>query len=207
MELLVAQEVDSQLQKVNSGLTQYLKREQVETYALNQLPAMYASSQVGLERQMQRARREYGAAISTAVRRGFVAVQQDPLKQFEPIEFVDEPTSQQALERLRHILNQHDITWDRLPEAVAHTLKAFAVNHANGVSPAAFEGHPGDRDYQGKSASESQRASERRKARPQGAPESSHSPDPGAGSESANVQPQKRRRVVYDRVTGRPRAL
>ncbi len=85
MEILVLMQVDRQLEKLPSNLAEYVKRVDVATYALNRLPCLYASSQEGLQHQVQRGKRKYREQIYTAVRQAMIAVQRDPLRRSTPL--------------------------------------------------------------------------------------------------------------------------
>lgn len=89
MEDLVAEEVRGQLASLSPRLTQYIKRFEVETYALNRLPTLYASSREGWMHQQKRARKEFQGVIKTAVRQAIAAVQRDLLRSSTPL-FQDE---------------------------------------------------------------------------------------------------------------------
>lgn len=85
MEPLVAEEVQRQLQHLPPKLVKYLNPAQVIAYALNRLPALYATSIEGWYRQEQRAKNELAHQIFLAVRQGLAAVQRDPLKVSTPL--------------------------------------------------------------------------------------------------------------------------
>ena len=55
MERLVAEEVARQKAKLPPKLREYIKGVEVETYALNRLPALYASSEKGWQVQYEKA--------------------------------------------------------------------------------------------------------------------------------------------------------
>ncbi len=93
MEILVLKEVDRQLEKLSQNLTQYIKRVEVATYALNRLPSLYASSQEGLKYQYKQAKKEYKSQIRIAVRQGIAAVQRDPLRRSTPLFCKKKPKS------------------------------------------------------------------------------------------------------------------
>lgn len=114
MELLVAEEVDLQLQTLALRVVKYLKPTEVETYALNRLPALYASSEKGWQHQYEKAKRELHHQIRTAVRQAIAAVQVDPLRSSEPLQFAanEDGAAQGALNTLRELLKQPDLTWD-----------------------------------------------------------------------------------------------
>lgn len=98
MERLVAEEVQQQLQQLPPKLVKYLNPVQVIAYALNRLPALYATSERGWHLQQQRAAEQFGHQIVTAVRQGLAAVQRDPLRVATPLKFpeaVEEGESQE----------------------------------------------------------------------------------------------------------------
>lgn len=97
MEILVAEEVERQMRRCPTTLLDYVKEVELETYALNRLPPLYAASHEGLEYQKQRALREYGDKIKTTVRRAFSAIQRDPLRKSTPLVSEDDRTRHQFL--------------------------------------------------------------------------------------------------------------
>lgn len=86
MEVLVLEEVDDQLShRIGTQLVRYINRVEVATYALNRLPALYASSQEGVYYQVKRAKMQYGEQIGEAVSKGIAAVLRDPLRTSTPL--------------------------------------------------------------------------------------------------------------------------
>lgn len=79
MEPLVAEEVERQLQQLPPKLVPYINSVQVFAYALNQFPALYATSESGWHYQQQKAQ-QFAPQIIIAVRRGLAAVGRDPLR-------------------------------------------------------------------------------------------------------------------------------
>lgn len=83
LEPLVVQEVDRQVDCLPAKLLKFVEVEQIKAqaiaYALNRLPAMYATSERGWEFQQQKAHEQYGSKIVEVVRQGLAAVQIDPL--------------------------------------------------------------------------------------------------------------------------------
>jgi hypothetical protein len=124
MELLVAEEVDLQLQTLAPRVVKYLKPVEVETYALNRLPALYASSEKGWQHQYEKAKRELHNQIRTAVRQAIAAVQIDPLRTSHPLEFADQDGAAQgaALNTLRELLKQPDLNWDGIINRLRNLL-------------------------------------------------------------------------------------
>jgi hypothetical protein len=112
MELLVAEEVEKQVKGMHPRMLKYLKRVEVETFALNRLPSLYASSEKGWQHQYEKAKREMHNQIKSAVRQAFAAVQVDPIRSSEPLHLQDNETANAALNALREMLKQPDLSWD-----------------------------------------------------------------------------------------------
>ena len=112
MELLVAEEVDKQLDQLPARVLKYVKRLEVETYALNRLPSLYASSEKGWQHQYDKAKRELNQQVCHAVRQALAAVQVDPIRLSKPLQLSDDGESQAALQTLREMLQQPDLSWE-----------------------------------------------------------------------------------------------
>ena len=85
MEQMVTDEVNRQITLLPQKLAKYIKRADVETYALNRLPPLYASSKEGWKFQTKKAEEDYKKQIVDAVRHAFAAVQRDVLKSSTPL--------------------------------------------------------------------------------------------------------------------------
>jgi hypothetical protein len=109
MELLVAEEVDRQLANLPERVSKYIKRTEVETFALNRLPALYASSEKGLQHQYDRALHDFKPQIFNAVRQAFAAVQVDPIRLSQPLQLNQEEEA--VLQALRDLLKDPNLTW------------------------------------------------------------------------------------------------
>lgn len=112
MELLVSEEVEKQVKTMQPRMLKYLKRVEVETYALNRLPSLYASSEKGRQLQYEKAKRELHNQIKSAVRQAFAAVQVDPIRSSEPLRSQQDDAAGVALNALRELLKQPDLNWD-----------------------------------------------------------------------------------------------
>lgn len=112
MERLVAEEVDRQRAKLPPKLREYINRTEVETYALNRLPPLYASSEKGWQMQYEKAGKAHTDTVSQAVRRGIAAVQVDPLRASQPLSVRQNDESEAILTAFRNMLNQPDLEWD-----------------------------------------------------------------------------------------------
>lgn len=85
IEPIVVQEVEHQLRHLSPKMLKYIDPLQVIAYALNRLPALYATSEEGWHWQQARATTKMREQIATAVRQALVAVQRDPLKVSTPL--------------------------------------------------------------------------------------------------------------------------
>lgn len=112
MERLVAEEVERQKAKLPPKLREYIKTVEVETYALNRLPALYASSEKGWQMQYEKAGKTHADAVSKAVRQGIAAVQVDPLRASQPLSVKQTDESEAVLTTIRNMLNQPELGWD-----------------------------------------------------------------------------------------------
>lgn len=112
MERLVAEEVERQKAKLPPKLREYIKTVEVETFALNRLPALYASSEKGWQIQYEKAGKTQAKAVSNAVRQGVAAVQVDPLRASQPLSVRQNDESEVILTSFRNMLNQPELTWD-----------------------------------------------------------------------------------------------
>lgn len=125
MESLVEEEVNRQLQKVSPRLLRYINNIEVSTFALNRLPAMYASSQEGFYRQQAKAKQEYKQDISRAVRRALAAVQRDPIRFSTPLmpkEELESKEAKEALQELQDLLQQQELSWKNLTKVIKQAL-------------------------------------------------------------------------------------
>ena len=112
MERLVAEEVERQKAKLPPKLREYIKTVEVEAYALNRLPALYAASEKGWQMQYEKAGKASAKEVSQAVRQGIAAVQVDPLRASQPLSVRQNDESEVILTSFRKMLNQPELTWD-----------------------------------------------------------------------------------------------
>lgn len=120
MEVLVAEEVANQLGALPHKIARQMNSSEVAAFALNRLPALYATSKRGWQRQWKRGKGELQAQIATAVRQGIMAVQRDPLFTDSPLAFDNE--AETALQELKQLLRCEDLSWQNLPSMVRLTL-------------------------------------------------------------------------------------
>ncbi len=112
MEDMVAQEVNRKMTLLPENLAKYIKRADVETYALNRLPPLYACSKEGLQFQIKKAQKDYEKKIAMVVSHAFAAVQRDILRKSTPlfkeeIKKVSYPTETPTLETQKSTNQNH----------------------------------------------------------------------------------------------------
>ena len=122
MEILVVEEVEQQIRSLPPKITKYIKPAEVTAYALNRLPGLYATSQRGWQRQLNRGQTEFYERITAAVRQAIIAVQRDPLRTDISLTFEEEHAALVALQKLRILLQCEDMTWDDLADEVEESL-------------------------------------------------------------------------------------
>jgi len=137
MEDLVAQEVKMQFATLAPRLCQYIKRVEVETYALNRLPPLYASCREGWMQQLKRGREEFHAPVKTAVRQAIAAVQRDLLRHSTPLSpeestpvKEESPKPEPAQILPRHAAESSVPPPPGLDQKVVHRHRAFADNYS-----------------------------------------------------------------------------
>ncbi len=148
MEPLVHAEIEKQLRFYPKNLKAYINKVEVATYALNRLPALYASSRQGKEQQHRIAQRKYKEEITSAVRRAIAAIEKDPLRNSEPIVSdleVQTEEAKQALQKVQSLLRDRQlldydtqsVTWENLPN-----LLQRALNKLEWMKPTPAESSP-----------------------------------------------------------------
>ncbi|WP_088892717.1 late competence development ComFB family protein [Leptolyngbya ohadii] len=134
MEMLVEEEVIRQCKALPSRSSSYFNSEELIAYALNQLPPLYATSEQGLQYQLQKGRAKFGPQITQAVQRAIAAVRRDPLRRNTPLEKGQAVPLNNVLQQMRQLLRDEDIEWETLPMAVERAIKRVAFRAARGAS-------------------------------------------------------------------------
>lgn len=140
METLVIKEVEQQLSQLSPRLRDYVKADEVETFALNRLPALYASSEKGWQCQYEKAAKTHGKAVADAVRQGIAAVQVDPIRTSQPLSVLQNQESETILNSLRSLLHRPNLSWE---EVLSHCQRAFLPWSQREQSVASASRRPG----------------------------------------------------------------
>ncbi len=129
MEVLVADEIERQIVRLPNNIRKFVNVIEVATYALNRLPALYASSQQGFNKQKLKGRSQYSVKITQEVRKGFATIQQDLLRSSTPLLAENEAEINQsiveakaALQELADYLPEKDLTWKNVVKLVKPLL-------------------------------------------------------------------------------------
>lgn len=122
MEFLVEEEVGQQFKALPSKTASYVNPTELVAYALNQLPSLYATSEKGLEHQLQRGKAKYAPQVAQAVKRAIAAVLRDPLRAHAPLQSQQPGPFREVLHQLRLLLRNDKIDWETLPIAVEQAI-------------------------------------------------------------------------------------
>lgn len=122
MEIFVLLEVEHQWQLIPPRLKPYINKVDIMTYAMNRLPALYASSERGWQCQIERTKKEYKEKITHAVRQAIAAVQRDPLRSATPLKPIEPLECRTALGQLKELLQKEELSWNTLPTEVEQAL-------------------------------------------------------------------------------------
>ncbi len=141
MELLVSDEIDRQMVRLPNNIQKFINPIEVATYALNRLPALYASSQQGYNKQKLKGRSEYSVKITQEVRKGFATIQQDILRSSTPLVAENEAEidkgikeAKAALQELADFLPEKDLTWKNVVRLVKPILAELKEQDPNAVN-------------------------------------------------------------------------
>ncbi|MEL6135918.1 MAG: late competence development ComFB family protein [Cyanobacteria bacterium J06628_6] len=137
MEVMVAEEVERQLGNLPPRVMRYIKPVEVETYALNRLPSLYASSERGWQCQYDRAGRSLHKQVTDAVRQAIAAVQVDPIRASEPLAVKQGADAVEMLNKFRRALRKPNLTWEALLQYIKSAKGSVATELAADPSSAA----------------------------------------------------------------------
>jgi hypothetical protein len=118
MEELVIEEVNKQFDQLPHKLTRHVKKVDIVAFALNRLPALYATTEKGRSLQLKEGTAKFKAQIQNVVKQGFAAAGNDPLRVTGTWHDPQLSESEQALEELKTYLRVEDLTWQNLAKVV-----------------------------------------------------------------------------------------
>lgn len=125
-EQLVQAEIERQFAALPYKVALYIRKADVMAYALNRLPALYASTWRGREKQQTYADDNLYPEIKVVVQRAIAAVTNDPLRtQGDGWCPAESPETEAVLAELRKVL-KFDCSWDNLADVVKYRLTQAA---------------------------------------------------------------------------------
>lgn len=122
MEMLVEEEVSRQFKSLSPRMASYVNPVELVAYALNQLPALYATTEKGLEYQLERGRAKYNTQVAQAVQRAIAAISRDPLRAWPPLPDQQSTPLREVLHQMRLLLRNDKVDWNNLPMVVEQAL-------------------------------------------------------------------------------------
>jgi len=124
MEVLVNEEIDRQIAVSSEFDLRDFDRCDAVAYALNRLPALYATTEEGWTRQVDRARRGLMDLVEMAVDWGMREAHRKRKPFDTPLtaESLRNPADR-ALQDLRDLLGRDDISWENIGSAVHDALR------------------------------------------------------------------------------------
>lgn len=123
MEALVDEEIEAFLAKhENDRGIRYINPSQVKAFALNRLPGLYATSELGWQKQWERGKVEFAQPINQAVNQGFAAVHRDPLRYNDAL-LPPQDEAELALSTLSKLFRRNDLNWNNLVEVVQQAIQ------------------------------------------------------------------------------------
>lgn len=110
-------------QQLSPGMKKLVNVDEVAAYVLNQMPAMYASSDRLFRQQNLRAKADMGKEVVAKIREAFFKVAQSPAFMSSPILFGSFHIEQfEAIALLKQMFRRNDITWNNVYSVVQHEL-------------------------------------------------------------------------------------
>ncbi len=131
----VYREVNAQIQSLGIGIRHKYNIDEVTAYALNRLPPMFASTDVGLLAKRQECM-AMQADIIRAIRQALLGVRRDPLRVHDDLEDIELANATHTLLSVQELLGWKNLMWCDLPKALEGALEsAIAKYHSGNLSP------------------------------------------------------------------------
>ncbi len=130
IEYYVMEEVEQHFDQLPEATQDFVSKSDIVAYALNRLPAMYATTRRGYLRQTSEIKILFQEKIAEVVQQGLAAVQSDPFRFSKPLEKRNDVGADRALEQLRSVLGDRTITWENVAEIVHNRIQQYEANHS-----------------------------------------------------------------------------
>ena len=140
LEEIVVVEVQEQLKHLSQTAREAINLSEVAAFALNRLPALYASTSRGWLQQRKRAHNELQQQIVSAVQQGLLGVKRDPLRKSTKIAASKVETPAHILTKLQKLFSKPTLQWHQVPQffqealtLVSHTPEyvSLSINDRN----------------------------------------------------------------------------
>lgn len=122
LEEIVVVEVQEQLKHLSQPTREAINLSEVAAYALNRLPALYASTSRGWLQQRKRAHNELQHQIASATQQALLGVKRDPLRKSTEIEASKVETPAHILTRLQKLFSKPTLQWTHVPQVFQESL-------------------------------------------------------------------------------------
>ncbi len=122
LEEIVVVEVQEQLKQLNRASRETINLSEVTAFALNRLPALYASTSRGWLQQRKRAHNELKNQVVSAVQHALMGVKRDPLRKTTQIAASKVETPAHILAKLQQLFSKPSLVWQDVPQAFQETL-------------------------------------------------------------------------------------
>jgi len=122
LEEIVVVEIQAQLKHLSESARLAVNLSEVASFALNRLPALYASTSRGWLQQRKRAHSELQSQITSAVQQAMLGVKRDPLRQSTQIAASKVETPAHVLAKLQKLFSKSSLQWRDIPNAFQEAL-------------------------------------------------------------------------------------
>jgi len=122
LEEIVVLEVQEQLKHLSPTAREAINLSEVAAFALNRLPALYASTNRGWVQQRKRAHSELQHQIVSAVQQSLLGVRRDPLRKPTKIAASKVETPAHILARLQKLFSKPSLQWQEVPQVFQESL-------------------------------------------------------------------------------------
>lgn len=122
LEEIVIISVQEQIKHLGDSLRPAENLSEVAAFALNRLPALYASTSRGWLQQRKRAHTELNHRIYTAVHQALLGVKRDPMRTSTRIAASKVETPAHILTRLQKLFSKTSLQWRDVPSAFQEAL-------------------------------------------------------------------------------------
>lgn len=130
----IYREATAQIHNLGIGIKHKYNIDEVVTYALNRLPPMFASTDVGLQIKRQECIAMQADTIKS-IRQALIAVRRDPLRQPSPLADIELANAPYVLLGSQELLGWENLIWCDLSKALEKALEsAIAKYHSGNLS-------------------------------------------------------------------------